>query len=220
MKVRYTMLNKFFAPVAMLLASVMPISAYAQNDQPSALNPPEYSVPNGPLSIYGQTLDPTAVKLDFALPWERVKDLIPGLLPQAHVEVRTKEQLCDGMVALEKRYGDMLEQIWYGLAYEIAPHFPNIKDEFLLADEVTNRLNSDDNAKFMELVAMLPGQENKVMMARDYTQKTHAIMYIRDAALHNCPDYAKQKGYLTFEEREALNKKMLEERPEEIKGPE
>ncbi len=202
----------------LVLALVMSLGALGQNVQAqnfSGENPLQskavktYEVPKGPVELYGQVLDPY---LDYyekpgqkgyvfiekynAYRWDDMRYLVPELLPDAKEKKMSAEQLCDMLVALDKGYLNEMERHSYELAAQLVPHFPNLETDLEFLDELDMRLRSKSFELTQELIDFMPeGWDQRVMVAKDLKIKTWALSTLRDAALFNCPAYAKQRGY-------------------------
>lgn len=198
-------MQKALSVVAIGLAIAFSTSVYAQIKSDEAVNPIKsepYEVPKGPVTIYGQTLDPY---LEFynspdydGLMWDNVRFLLPEILPDAKTLTLSKENLCDMMVNISLKYSTEVEKTIGILAYEAIDKFPQPIEEPVLMDEVGLRLASRNPEKLNELIKMLPERVDQIMIARDLVMKSKALVILRDAALNNCPDYARQNNYQSY----------------------
>lgn len=167
----------------------------------------------GPVTLYGQTLNPY---LDYyekpgergyefihkynAYRWDDMKHLVPQLFPDANEKKMTADQLCDYLVAEDRKYLDQMEQVSYQLADAIIPHFPNLTEDLEFLDEVDHRLRSRDPKALEELIGFMPNESDAayVKMARDLQLKSWVFSILRDAALYQCPERAREKKYYIY----------------------
>lgn len=155
-----------------------------------------YEVPNGPVSVYGQTIDPTSLSLsgvDYV--WDDVKVYMPYILPNAHDYTLTKNQVCDSMRDLAYSYMNNVEDKTNYIIYmmEFAVQENLVPPPADLA--VTDRLNSKDPADYLELEQLIPDETDKIEQAKIATLQFYTAVYLYNAALAECSSYASSKGY-------------------------
>lgn len=182
---------KYFIPLAMAFNVLCaPLASHAQQGRQS--NPARIAVPEGPVTIYGQKIEPADIRLrasDYT--WTQLKKYMPELLPDAASVSKSPEQLCDHMVKLSSLYRNMLDRAENYLVHKLEPHFKDSPADLALSD----RLTSPSSEALNELLELLPDQHPRIMMAKDLTLKSLTILMLRDAAVVNCPSYAKEKKY-------------------------
>lgn len=183
---------------------------FAQTDS----QPAGYEVPDGPVEIYGQKLEPEKIDLgkntltDYPVyTWSDLKGNLPSVLPAAKTETKSPESLCDHIVNLHTAYEVTLEKLEQPFIQDLTVAYPDNA-----AYEVTERTASPSPEALNDLVKATEKmvQENyppekrekaqdimigRLSMLRDVTVDYLTLLMVRDAALDNCPIHAAQKGY-------------------------
>lgn len=151
------------------------------------------------IKIYGQTLRPDLLKLpgtDYT--WDDLKDLTPKLLPNAEKYELNAKQVCDRLYDLTDQYLEESEKRTNWLIYKMEFVVNEGKVEPPADLALTDRLAEKSPAAMDELIKLLPDETEKLKQARNLTLASFAMMYLRDAALVNCPTHAKAKEYTSF----------------------
>ena len=175
--------------------------AIAAKEKMMSLNPEDlYKVSDGPVKIYGQTLEPHKVKVDDdgVYKWKQLKDIMPELLPGAKSSSKSPQDLCDHVVTLTELYAIEADKAENFIVNKLVDKYGNehpFGDE-VLEFAVSDRLTSASNKKLNELLKALSGEEEKVLVSQDAIRKHQTMLYVHDAALNVCSDHASEKGYL------------------------
>lgn len=158
---------------------------------------PDAQAASGGVLLYGQTLHPEQVKFQSSdYTWKDLRGLVPKLLPDAQKTQLSAEQTCDHIVQMTKLYLIEVDEVSNGLAFKLGQHIKNIEDPDL---ELSNKLTSRSPKALLELLQWLPDDQSQTIMAKDLTLKSLAMILVHDAALANCPEYAKEKEYYPIE---------------------
>lgn len=161
----------------------------------------DYTVPDGPVELYGQTLNPSKVEVDGKMyPWGKLKNLVPELLPDARKLSMPAAEFCDHIVMLSELYAIEADKAEDFLVNKLADAYPDespFKDE-PIAFAVSDRLSSSSSKKLDELMKLMPGYEERILVVRDAVRKHQTMTYLHDAAIVTCPAHAEKNGYSTI----------------------
>jgi hypothetical protein len=185
MDLKVRMIKKIFIPLC-AVALFLGVPAIA------------YTVPNGPVTVYGQVLNPQQIRVPRSnYTWNELKNFMPEILPNAQSATLTAEQVCDRMHALKGTYATQAESVTHYLIYkmEFAVNEGKVSGSPDLA--LTDRLMSSSDRAFNELMNIYTdeGDRAQLIEAKERKLKQLAVIMLHDAALDNCQPYAKQKGY-------------------------
>lgn len=194
MTVKSLMKNNVLLLFAMAIVS-FPYSAEAKVELP-------YELPTGPVTLYGQELNPYLEFYDAedynGYRWDQIRNLAPEVFPDAKENTLSATEVCDLMVNVSDLYNDLEEENFYRVVNVLKPKFPDINDDTILYDKVAAYLEARDPDALNELLALLPDYEFQVLMTRKLAMKNKAITMLHDAALANCPEHAAEKGYRAY----------------------
>lgn len=205
MKSRSLLRSTFLIAFVLGLAVVPAGDAVAQNQtpRPPVVDAPTYEVPTGPVTLYGQTLNPyfTFYEKDETYEgyrWDQLRVFVPQLLPDAKTKNFTSLQLCENILRLARGYTAEAEKVERRLALAMADKFPDAKSEAELVDEVGMRLASRDFKKTEELIKLKPEFEARIMITKEFAMKTKAMVMLHDAAMLQCQSYSKTNGFAPY----------------------
>lgn len=151
---------------------------------------------SGGVNVYGQILQPQNIRFQHSqYQWQDLKHHLPSLLPDAQQRSMTASQVCDRFNQLNDHYLEQAELATGDLIYKM---------EFAVADgkvpgpadlALTDRLASPAQKDMDELLRLLPNERANILNAKEVTTKSLAMIMLYNAALLNCPQHAKDKGY-------------------------
>lgn len=178
----------------------MAVSALAAlPDSVRAQVEPAYEVPAGPITFYGQELDPYIDYYEtedyMGYRWDAVKKYVPEIFPDAKKNDLTAAAVCDMMVNVVRLYKKLEKENFDRVVEVLKPKFPDEKDESVLYEKVATTLHSRDLKDLNGLMKLLPDYEFPILMTRKVAMKNTAISMLHDAALANCPEHAAAEGY-------------------------
>lgn len=180
--------------------------------------------PNGPVKVYGQVLDPQRVQLKGSkYTWKGLKYLMPDILPKDVQQKNLEPQdVCRIFHDLNGRYlkeaedGTALLSFLLGFAFtdeyshsEVvlseklgSPSQKDLDDLKSMLLKIQTQITKEKtlekaphwNKDLQDHVESLNIQD-EIADARKMTLKSLAMIMLYDAALAQCPAYAKQKGY-------------------------
>ncbi len=201
-----SLLKKTVLPLAALGVMVFPAAVQAQEqaqEQEQEQAPvvyAEYEVPKGPLTLYGQELDPYIAYYESeaytGYRWDKVRQFVPEIFPDAKENTLSAEQVCDMMASVSVMYGGLEEENLKRLADVLKPKFPDVTDDTVMVEKALSYINTRDTGALDALLKLLPDYQFQILMTRKLVMKNMAIDMLHDAAIKNCPDYADRKGYL------------------------
>lgn len=186
--------NVFFAVFVVIAVSG---SVFAQNTQTVAAE--DIVAPSveeeGIVVLYGQRLNPGAIKVEAPLPWPAYDwSLLSGhvaeLFPDAEGMTKSPEVLCDDIVDTYYTQGAKVEEAEYPVIAAAASLWGDDAPQ-----EVIDRLSSSSDVGVAELLEKLPDHKAEILRLREMTVKMLALVFLRDAAVKNCPDHAREKDY-------------------------
>jgi hypothetical protein len=179
----------------MLLAAgfiAFPLFANAEDKQAAEMQKTEVAgAAEKGVIVYGQTLYPGRVSLPHSgYTWKELEYLLPQILPEARNSNLTAAETCQHIMQLSQMYLNEVDKASNYLAYKLGPVFPDQDTDFLLSEKLTSKAPQD----FSQLLLALPNDQARIITAKDVTLKSLALLLLQDAAIANCPDYAKEKG--------------------------
>ncbi|MAE52072.1 MAG: hypothetical protein CMH27_09710 [Micavibrio sp.] len=199
-----SLLKKTVLPLAALGVMVFPAAVKAQAEAEAEAETPvvyaEYEVPKGPVTLYGQELDPYIAYYESeaytGYRWDKVRQFVPEIFPDAKENTQSAEQVCDMMDIVSLMYGMLEEENLKRLADVLKPKFPDVADDAVMMEKALSYINTRDTSALDALLKLLPDYQFQILMTRKLVMKNMAIDMLHDAAIKNCPDYADRKGYL------------------------
>lgn len=148
------------------------------------------------VTVYGQVLNPSAFKFQVSdYTWNDLKHLMPQLLPDADTKSLSATQVCDLFNEMNQKYLIDVEKSTGDLIYKMETVVSNGHLQPPADLALTDRLASADQKDLDVLIQLMPAERTNIMQAKDATVKSLAMILLYDAALANCPKYAKDKGY-------------------------
>ncbi|HRQ60716.1 MAG TPA: hypothetical protein PLO23_04290 [Alphaproteobacteria bacterium] len=145
---------------------------------------------------YGQTFKPGLITFsDSDYTWNDLSHLPPVLLKDYNTLSLSTDQACDKIVEATDQALIDIDLLYADLTLKAAPIYPD-KDMDLEVDaELSNVMASRSPKALYELMLAMPHDQPELIMAKDLTLKSLAMILLHDAALTTCPDHARQKGY-------------------------
>lgn len=196
------MIEKRMILKRLMKKSMLPLVAMAILSFPHMANAevePAYEVPEGPVTLYGQELNPYFDYYETeeykGYQWDKVKHYTPEIFPDAKTNNMSAIEVCDMMVNVVRLYKKLEKENFDRVVEVLKPKFPDVNDDSVLYDKVATSLQTRDPKALNGLLKLLPDYEFPILMTRKVAMKNTAISMLHDAALVNCPDYAAEKGY-------------------------
>lgn len=142
---------------------------------------------------YGQTLYPARFTFkDSDYTWKDLKSLMPDILPDAETAKLSANDACDHIVKMTNLYLNDVDRASNYLGFKLGTVSPGIEDTDLL---LSQKLTSRSPKALNDLLLSLPDDQSRIIVAKEATLKSLALILLHDAALANCPDHAKAKEY-------------------------
>ena len=158
---------------------------------------------NASVELYGHVLDMGSVyRLHGAYTWDDLKDRIPEVLPESATNAMSAAELCDHISDLHKLYLKDNSIMFNSLAEDLEK-YKSSSSEITEADglhphfyAVSSRLYSSSKKGVSELFKAFPDDQSvRLITAQSSAMSELLVSYVHDAALANCADHAKSKGY-------------------------
>lgn len=157
-----------------------------------------FSAQEDVVTIYGQPLKPGLISFpDSDYTWDDLKNLVPKLLPDAQTSKLSAEETCDHIVKMTDLYLIQVDEASNDLAFKMGKILPESAPNSYTDPELelSKRLISRSPKALNELLVSMPKEQSQIIVAKDLTLKSLALILLHDAALANCEAHAKLKEY-------------------------
>lgn len=151
------------------------------------------------VSVYGQSLRPGLIKFtDSDYTWNDLKGQVLKVLPDAAKVKLSAEKTCDHLVKMNDLYLIEVDEVVNNLAAPFAKTLPDPGPDGYIdgEQELSARLASRSPQVFNELMSKMPDDQSKIVLAKEVMLRSLTVSLLHDAALANCPEHAKARGYM------------------------